>query len=165
MAKASRWMGDIEDDRECLSDGEGIEMDGIRHGMDGAASGASSELKRLDTRLLAETDSSQHEQHERGTAHVPEPHHLPSTTDDPSSPSVHPVSTETSKQELDKSVRPEREDSLTTSNGHVVAVSDDLEVTDIPHRHGARYLRWLLTCVTCCRAEELRSCIDGQYNR
>ena len=28
------------------------------------------------------------------------------------------------------------ENPLTISNGHVMAVSDDLEATDIPHRHG-----------------------------
>ena len=69
-------LGDVEGDWKRLSDGEGIEMDGIRHGMDGAASGASGESKRLDTRPLAETDSSQHEwreRRERRTAHVPEP--------------------------------------------------------------------------------------------
>ena len=68
--------GDVGGKQERLSDGEGIEMDGIRYGMDGAASGASGESKRLDTRPLAETDSSQHErreQRERRTAHVPEP--------------------------------------------------------------------------------------------
>ena len=51
--------GDVEGNWECLSNGEGIKMDGIRHGMDGTASSASGELKRLDTRLLAETDSHQ----------------------------------------------------------------------------------------------------------
>ena len=52
-------LGDVEGDWKRLSDGEGIKMDGIRHGMDGTASSASGESKRLDTRLLAETDSHQ----------------------------------------------------------------------------------------------------------
>ena len=34
-----------------------------------------------------------------------------------------------SKRDLEKSVRPERENSLTISNGHVAAVSNDLEAT------------------------------------
>ena len=63
--------GDVDGEWERQSDGDGDEMDGIRQGMDDATSGASGESRRLDTRPLAETDSSQHERRERGTAHVP----------------------------------------------------------------------------------------------
>ena len=81
-------LGDIEDDRERQSDGDGDEMDGIRLGMDAATSGASGESRRLDTRPLAETDSSQHERRERGTAHVPRPSTPP--TIDHRHPTDHP---------------------------------------------------------------------------
>ena len=65
--------GDIDGEQERQSDGDGIGYDRTGCRMDGTTSGKS---KRLDTRPLAETDSSQHEQRERcerGTAHVPEP--------------------------------------------------------------------------------------------
>ena len=160
--------GDVEDDRERQSDGNGDDTDWIRGGMDDATSGASGESKRLDTRPLAETDSSQHErceQRERRTAHVPEPstpppeyHRRP--TDQPNPPHrrgrIKTISRQVSQTRSRRS--------LTISNGHVAAVSDDLEATDIPYRHGGRYLRRLLTCVRCCRAEESRSSMDGQYN-
>jgi hypothetical protein len=48
--------------------------------------------------------------------------------------STHHVDADNSKRDLDKLVEPEREDSFTTSNGHVAAVSDNLEVTKIPHK-------------------------------
>ena len=83
--------GDVEDDRERRSDGNGDDTDGIRGGMDDATSGVSGESKRLDTRPLAETDSSQHKRRERGMAHVPErstppPDHHRRPTDHPNPP-------------------------------------------------------------------------------
>ena len=66
-------LGDVKCDRERQSDGDGVEMDGNRCRMDGATSGASGGSKRLDTRPLAETDSSQHEQRKYKIAHVPQP--------------------------------------------------------------------------------------------
>ena len=158
--------GDIEDDRERWSDGNGDDTDWIRGGMDDAASGASGESKRLNTRPLAETDSSQHEQRKRGTAHVPEPSTPPPDHHRRPMDHVNPPRRRGCMKTKPRQVSQTRSRrSLTISNGHVAAISDDLEATDIPHRHGARYLRWLLTCDRCCRAEESRSSIDGQYNR
>ena len=62
---------DVGGERECESDGDGVEMDGRRCRMDGATSGASSDSKRVDTRSLAEIRSSQQERRQRTTAHAP----------------------------------------------------------------------------------------------
>ena len=66
--------GDVEDNRERHNDGDGIEMsDGRPGAADGATSGAGSDSKRVDTRLLAGDEGGQLERRNRTTAHVPEP--------------------------------------------------------------------------------------------
>ena len=65
--------GDIEDDREHQSDGDGDEMNGRTARMDDATSGARRESKRLESRPIAENETSQNEQRERKIAHVPRP--------------------------------------------------------------------------------------------
>ena len=56
-----------------LNDVEGTRYDKRRLRMNGATSGARCELKRLETRSLAEEQTSQHERRKRTTAHVPRP--------------------------------------------------------------------------------------------
>ena len=80
--------GDIGEDRERQSDGDGDEMDGRTAWMDDATSGAHHDSKRVGTKTLAEVESSQHERREREIVHVPRPSTPP--TIDHRHPTEHP---------------------------------------------------------------------------
>ena len=81
-------LGDVEDDLERWSDGEGDEMDGKPGGKDGAMSGARRDSKRVDTTPLTAGEMGQYGRRKRGTADVPEPATPPSI--DPRRPTDHP---------------------------------------------------------------------------
>ena len=100
--------GDVDDDQEHQSHGNGDEMDGIPHRMDDTMSGASGESKRLDTR--SPTRVSTNGANAKRRTYLIHPDHLPSNIDDPRTIRTHRVDTDASKRDLDKSVRPDRED-------------------------------------------------------
>ena len=81
-------LGGDEVDRERQSCGNGDDTDGSRGVKDGATSGTRRDSKRVETGPLAENETSQHEQRERKTAHVPRRSTPP--TIDPRQPIDHP---------------------------------------------------------------------------
>jgi hypothetical protein len=79
--------GEVEDDRDRWSDGNGDRRGGRRGGKDGATSGARRDSKRVETTPLAEGETGQHGRRKRTTADVPETSH---TTIQPSQTTSHP---------------------------------------------------------------------------
>jgi hypothetical protein len=65
--------GDVEEDRERQSDGNGDQECERRGGKDGATSGARRDSKRVETTPLAEHETDQHGRRKRRTADVPRP--------------------------------------------------------------------------------------------
>ena len=65
-------LGDVEDDLERRSDGDGDQTDEGRGGKDGAMSGARRDSKRVDTTPLTAGEMGQHGRRKRETADVPE---------------------------------------------------------------------------------------------
>ena len=80
--------GDVEDDRERQSDGNGVETDGIQCRMDGATSGPRCDSTRVETDQLAEDEPSQCHWYKYNTMDVPRPSAAP--TDDHRLPTNHP---------------------------------------------------------------------------
>ena len=70
-------LGDVEDDLERRSDGEGDETDGMRGWKHGATSGARRDSKRVETTPLAEGETSQYRRRTRTTTDAPEPSQPP----------------------------------------------------------------------------------------
>ena len=81
-------LGDVEDDLERRSDGEGDEMDGEPGGKGGAMSGARRDSKRVETGPLAEDETDQHGERKRTTGDAPRPSTQP--TKRPRRPTDHP---------------------------------------------------------------------------
>jgi hypothetical protein len=106
--------GDVEGDRERWSDGDSDQRVGRRGWKDGATSGTRRDSKRVETTPLAEDESNQHGERKRRMAHVPEASIPPANHH--RRPADHPNPPRRRgrlKQDLEKSVRREREDSLT----------------------------------------------------
>jgi hypothetical protein len=80
--------GEVEDDRDRWSDGNGDRRGGRRGGKDGATSGARRDSKRVETTPLAEGETGQHGRRKRTTADVPETSTPPSNH--PRRPRIHP---------------------------------------------------------------------------
>ena len=64
---------DVGGERECESDGDGVEMDGRRCRIDGATSGARRDLIQVEMRPLAGDKGGQDNRRNNMKVHVPEP--------------------------------------------------------------------------------------------